>query len=392
MHLADTRSLPFIPLLVAGFVAVLVGYSSSAAIIWQAAQAAGATPAQTAGWFTMLGLAMGVATLALSLRTRLPVIAAWSTPGAALLATSVEGLNLNEVIGVFVAVNLLILLSGVTGIFARLMRFIPPALAAAMLAGILLRYGIGTFTGLESNAALCGTMCLVWLLCRRWLPRYAIILALIAGAGVTLLQQSVILPPHSFSFALPAFVMPHFTLAALTGVALPCFLITMASQNAPGIATLQAHGYQPPVSMLTSWTGAIALICSPFGGFSVCVGAISAAICMGDEVDPDPARRWIAAVCAGGFYLLAGLCGALIAALLGALPAVLIATLAGLALLNTLAGSLQRALQEPDQRDSAIITVMITASGISLAGIGSAFWGMAGGGLVHLLLTARRRG
>jgi len=391
MNLAETRTISFTPLLIAGFVAVLVGYSSSAAIIWQMAQAAGATPQQAGGWFIVLGLAMGFTSLLLSFKTRIPVVAAWSTPGAALLATSISGLNLHEVVGVFVVINLLIVLSGVTGLFARLMHIIPPSLAAAMLAGILLRFGIDTFTGLQSNMVLCGAMCLVWLLCRRWLSRYAIILALIAGVGVTLTQQTIVLPPHAFSFALPAFVMPQFTLTALTGVALPCFLVTMASQNAPGIATLQAHGYQPPVSMLTSWTGAIALLCSPFGGFSVCIGAISAAVCVSEEADSDPARRWIAAACAGGVYLLAGLTGVLIAALLSALPGVLIATLAGLALLNTIAGSLQRALHEPAERDSAIITVMITASGISLAGMGSAFWGMAGGLLAHLLLTTRRR-
>jgi benzoate membrane transport protein len=378
-------------MLISGFIAVLVGYSSSAALIFQAAQAAGASPAQIGGWLSMLGIGMGLASFGLSVWTRMPILAAWSTPGAALLATSVQGLTLNEVVGIFVATNLLIVLCGVTGLFARLMNHIPQSLAAAMLAGILLRFGIDTFTGLQSNFALCGSMCLVWLLSRRWLPRFAIILALIAGVLVAIGQQSIHFPPHALAMSRPEFIMPQFNLAALIGVGLPYFLVTMASQNAPGIATLQAHGYQPPVSALTGWTGLIALVLSPFGGFSVCIAAITAAICMGDDVDPNPARRWMASTLAGVFYLITGFTGGLIAVMLSALPPAFIATLAGLALLATLAGSLQRALAEPEQRDSAIVAFLITASGISLLGIGSAFWGLLGGILAWLILSPRIR-
>jgi len=391
MITATPRSAFSFPMLISGFIAVLVGYSSTAALIFQAAQAAGAAPEQIGGWFSLLGIGMGLASLGLSVWTRMPILAAWSTPGAALLATSVQGLTLNEVVGVFVATNLLIVLSGITGLFAKLMNHIPQSLAAAMLAGILLRFGIGTFSGLQSHFALCGSMCLVWLISRRWLPRYAILLALVAGVLVALGQQTIHFPPHALAISWPAFIMPQFTLASLIGVGLPYFLVTMASQNAPGIATLQAHGYQPPVSALTGWTGFIALVLSPFGGFSVCIAAITAAICMGEDVDPNPARRWMAAALAGVFYLLTGFTGGLIAVMLSALPPVLIATLAGLALLATLAGSLQRALAEPQQRDSAIIAFLITASGISLLGIGSAFWGLLGGALSYFVLTPRSR-
>ncbi len=391
MTTAASHSAFSFPMLISGFIAVLVGYSSTAALIFQAAQAAGASPEQIGGWFSMLGIGMGLASFGLSLWTRMPILAAWSTPGAALLATSVQGLTLNEVVGVFVATNLLIVLCGITGLFARLMNYIPQSLAAAMLAGILLKFGISTFSGLQSNFALCGSMCLVWLISRRWLPRYAIILALIAGVLVALGQQAIHFPPHALAISRPVFIMPQFTLTALIGVGLPYFLVTMASQNAPGIATLQAHGYQPPVSALTGWTGFIALVLSPFGGFSVCIAAITAAICMGDDVDANPARRWMASAIAGVFYLLTGFTGGLIAVMLSALPPVLIATLAGLALLATLSGSLQRALAEPDQRDSAIVAFLITASGISLLGIGSAFWGLIGGMLTYLILSPRSR-
>ncbi|MDE1187589.1 MAG: benzoate/H(+) symporter BenE family transporter [Pantoea sp.] len=388
---ATTRSSFSLPILISGLVAVLIGYSSSAAIIFQAAQAAGATPAQIGGWLSMLGIGMGVASLGLSLWTRMPVLAAWSTPGAALLATSLHGLTLHEVVGVFVFTNVLIVLCGVTGLFARLMKYIPQSLAAAMLAGILLRFGLNTFTGLQGNFALCGSMCLVWLFSRLWLPRYAVILALFAGVLVALGQHTIAIPSQALSISVPQWITPHFTLAALIGVGIPYFLVTMASQNAPGIATLQAHGYQPPVSALTGWTGAIALVLSPFGGFSVCIAAITAAICMGEEVDADPSRRWMASALAGFFYILTGFTGALIAMLLSALPQVLIATLAGLALLGTLSGSLHRALAEPQHRDSAVIAFLITASGVSILGIGSAFWGLVGGMLTWLVLSPRSR-
>ena len=379
-----------LPMVVSGFVAVLVGYSSSGAIIYQMFQAAGATPAQIGGWLSVLGIAMGIASLGLSLRYRMPVLAAWSTPGAALLATSFHGISLNEAVGVFVFSNLLIVLCGVTGLFARLMNHIPASLAAAMLAGILLRFGLQTFADLQTNFVLCGSMCLAWLLARRWLARYAILVTLLIGIAVALAQHAIHFPPQPLSVMLPEPVMPHFTLTTMLGVGVPYFLVTMASQNAPGIATLQAHGYRAPVSALMSWTGLTALLLSPFGGFSVCVAAITAAICMSDEVDPDPQQRWRAAVLAGIFYLLAGASGALIAVLFSALPGVLIEALAGLALLATLGGSLQRALEQPAERDSALITFLITASGVSLLGIGPAFWGLVGGIVAHLLLVRRR--
>ncbi|PZL86148.1 hypothetical protein CKF42_13945 [Pantoea sp. ARC270] len=376
-------------MVVSGYVAVLVGYSSSGAIIYQMFQAAGATPAQIGGWLSVLGIAMGIASLGLSLRYRMPVLAAWSTPGAALLATSFHGISLNEAVGVFVFSNLLIVLCGVTGLFARLMNHIPASLAAAMLAGILLRFGLQTFADLQTNFVLCGSMCLAWLLARRWLARYAILVTLLIGIAVALAQHAIHFPPQPLNVMLPEPVMPHFTLTTLLGIGVPYFLVTMASQNAPGIATLQAHGYRAPVSALMSWTGLTALLLSPFGGFSVCVAAITAAICMSDEVDPDPQQRWRAAVLAGIFYLLAGASGALIAVLFSALPGVLIEALAGLALLATLGGSLQRALEQPAERDSALITFLITASGVSLLGIGPAFWGLVGGIIAHLLLVRR---
>lgn len=378
---------------IAGFVAVLVGYTSSAAIIFQAAEAAGANVAQIGGWLSMLGLGMGVTSIGLSLYYRTPVVTAWSTPGAALLVTSLPGTSINEAIGVFVFATGLILLCGVTGLFAKMMHYIPQALSAAMLGGILLRFGLNAFTSLQSNFALAGSMCLVYLLAKRALPRYAVVLALAAGLIVAGWQGDIALHGQSLTFAAPAFVMPHFTLSSIIGIGIPFFIVTMASQNAPGIATLKAHGYNLPVSPLISWTALTALVLAPFGGFTVCIAAITAAICMGEDIHPDPKKRYMAAVAAGVFYLIAGVFGGSIGMMFTALPEVLIHTIAGLALLGTIAGSLYRALENESQRDAAIITFLITASGVTLLGIGSAFWGLAGGVITHLILSipARKR-
>ena len=383
------RHLTF-PAVIAGFVAVLVGYTSSAAIIFQAAEAAGATVAQTGGWLTMLGLGMGVTSLGLSLWYRTPVLTAWSTPGAALLVTSLPGTSLNEAIGVFMFASALILICGITGLFASMMNYIPQAISAAMLAGILLRFGIDAFAALQVNFALSGSMCLVYLLARRLLPRYAIVLTLLDGLLVAALQGNIHVT-HTQSLVMPELIPPHFTLSTLLGIGIPFFVVTMASQNAPGIATLKAHGYTLPVSPLIAWTGLTALLLAPFGGFTVCIAAITAAICMGPEVHNDPQRRYWAAAAAGVFYLLAGVFGGAISGLFTALPQALIHTIAGLALLSTLAGSLQRALSDEKQRDAAAIAFLITASGVTLLGIGAAFWGLIGGVLAHLIFTLAKR-
>lgn len=381
---------PFTSLL-AGFVAVLVGYASSAAIIWQAAAAAGATSSQIAGWMTALGLGMGISTIALSLWYRIPVLTAWSTPGAALLATSLEGLSLGEAVGVFIFANALILLCGITGLFARLMKVIPHSLAAAMLAGILLRFGLQAFSNVQGHIALCGSMLLAWLICKALAPRYAIVATLIIGALVAGLKGDVVTDSLSFSMVLPEFTRPEFNPEALISIGLPFFLATMASQNAPGFATMQASGYPVAVSPLIVFTGGLALILSPFGVYSICIAAITAAICQSPDAHPDAQQRWKAAVAAGGFYLLAGIFGGSITSLLAALPLAWIQTLAGLALLGTIGGSLFQALAHEKERDAAVVTFLVTASGVTLLGVGSAFWGLVAGGICSIALSRTRR-
>lgn len=383
-------SLP-LPTLLAGFVAVLVGYASSAAIVWQAADAAGASPAVIAGWMTMLGIGMGVSTLVLTLWFRAPVLTAWSTPGAALLATSLPGVPIQEAVGVFVFASTLIVLCGVTGLFARLMTFIPHALAAAMLAGILLRFGLQAFATLPDNLLLCGGMLCAWLVAKALAPRYAIVVALLVGLLLAGLSGRIAASAITVTPVLPVFTVPHFTLASLLGIGVPFFLVTMASQNAPGIATMQAAGYRLPVSTLMTVTGGIALLLAPFGVFSICIAAITAAICQSPEAHPDATKRWQAAAAAGVFYLLAGIAGGSIATLLTALPPAWILMLAGLALLGTISGSLWQALVDETHRDAAVVTFLITASGFTLGGIGSAFWGLVGGGVSYWILGRARR-
>ncbi|MDM2759429.1 benzoate/H(+) symporter BenE family transporter [Citrobacter sp. Cpo148] len=385
-----TFSIP-LPTVLSGFVAVLVGYASSAAIIWQAALAAGATTGQIAGWMTALGLAMGVSTLALTLWYRAPVLTAWSTPGAALLVTGLQGVSIQDAIGVFIVANALIVLCGITGLFARLMKIIPHSLASAMLAGILLRFGLQAFNSLNSELILCGSMLLAWLVLKVIAPRYAVIAAMLVGIAIALVKGDIVTDGVNLSPVLPAFIAPHFSLAHSISIALPLFLVTMASQNAPGIATMKASGYSLPVSPLIVFTGLLALLFSPFGVYSICIAAITAAICQSPEAHPDVNRRWLAAAAAGVFYILAGVFGGSVTGLMAALPVSWIQMLAGLALLGTISGSLFQALHNEAERDAAIVTFLVTASGLTVFGVGSAFWGLIVGGICYSVLTLFRR-
>ncbi|WP_288820409.1 benzoate/H(+) symporter BenE family transporter [uncultured Leclercia sp.] len=379
------------PTVLSGFVAVLAGYASSAAIIWQAAAAAGATPTQIAGWMTALGMGMGISTLLLSWWYKAPVLTAWSTPGAALLATSLQGVTLAETIGIFIFANALILLCGVTGLFARLMKIIPHSLAAAMLAGVLLRFGLQAFSNMDGHLVLCGSMLLAWLAAKALAPRYAIVATLLVGAAVAGLNGDVVTEKLTLTLVMPQFIAPSFTLTTLISIGIPFFLVTMASQNAPGFATLKASGYPVAVSPLIIATGGLALLLASWGVYSICIAAITAAICQSPDAHPDPDKRWLAAAAAGVFYLLAGVFGGSITGVMAALPLSWIQTLAGLALLGTINGSLCQALHNERERDAAIVTFLLTASGVTLGGIGSAFWGLVAGGVCYLVLLRTRR-
>ncbi|MDM5116255.1 benzoate/H(+) symporter BenE family transporter [Aeromonas salmonicida] len=376
--------MPFaLPHLVAGFIAVMVGYTSSVILIIQAATAAGADAAQLASWLWTLGIGMGISCIGLSFYYRIPVLTAWSTPGAALLITSLGNFTLAEAIGAFVISSLLITLCGISGWFDRLMRHIPVPLAAAMLAGVLLRFGLDLFKIAPQDPLLLGTLLLAFLLGRHLWPRYTMVLVLAMGITLCVLRGDLQLDTLHWQLASPVWTWPSFSFDALFGIALPLFIVTMTSQNMPGITILRAHGYQPATSSLITWTGLTGLLLAPFGGYAFNLAAITAAICMGKDVDSDAHRRWPAAVWAGGFYLLTGCFGASVATLFTAFPATLVTCVAGLALLGTIGSSLHTALQQDEAREAALLTFIITASGISLLGVGAACWGLLVGVILH---------
>ncbi|MDN3577379.1 benzoate/H(+) symporter BenE family transporter [Chitinimonas viridis] len=378
-----------LPSLAAGFITVLVGYTSSAAIIFQAARAAGATPAELASWLMVLGFAMGLTCIGLSLRYRIPVSTAWSTPGAALLTTSLAGYSMGEAIGAFVFSAALITLCGITGWFERAMKYIPLSIAAAMLAGVLLKFGINAFTAMQGQFWVVLPMFLAYLLFKRFLPRYAVVAVLLVGGLLAAWFGLIKLDGVSFAIAAPVWTTPQFSWTAMMGIGLPLFIVTMASQNIPGVAVLRSSGYEPPVSALVGWTGFTNLLLAPFGCFALNLAAITAAICAGKEAHEDPAQRYRASVAAGGFYLLLGLLGGSVGALFAAFPTELVLAIAGIALFGALSSGLALAMREDNQREPALITFLVTASGVSLGGIGSAFWGLVAGVLALVVLNLR---
>lgn len=376
---------------VAGFVAVLVGFASSVAIVLQAASAAGATQAMMASWLLALGIGMAATCIGLSWYFKAPIITAWSTPGAALLAGSLQGLSINEAIGVFLFTAALGVIIGISGWFDRLTRLIPLPLASAMLAGILLQFGLNIFTSLQAEFGLVAIMCLSYLLAKRWVPRYAILWVLIAGLLSVVLGGKLDLSGITLSLTTPVWVTPHWSLSALLGVGLPLLLVTMASQNIPGVAVIRTSGYQTPVSPLITSTALSTLLLAPWGAFSINLAAITAAICTGAEAHPDKDKRYIAGIAAGIVYLLAGLAGATVVALFAAFPQAMIAALAGLALLGTIGANLAVATAEGEHREAAVVTLLVTASGVSFFGIAAAFWGMVAGALTLLFVNGIKR-
>jgi len=375
----------------AGLVAVLVGTASSAAIVFTAAQAAGASSDELASWMLALGVGMGVTSIGLSLRYRAPVVTAWSTPGAAVLATGLLGASMGQAVGAFLVSAALITLSGITGWFARVMNRVPVALAAGLLAGILVQFGIGLFSEMHHSFAVVFPMFTVYLLFRRWLLRYAVLAALTTGVIAATLTGSVRLRDVDLALSTPVFTVPEFSWQVVIGAGLPLFVVTMASQNLAGVAVLRNDGYQLPVSPLVGWTGAANLVLAPFGCFGLNLAAITAAICTGSSAHQDPDRRYLAAVWAGVFYVCLGVFGGTVGSLLTALPVSLIAGIAGLGLLATVITSLTSALADEQWRESAVITFLATASGVTLLGIGSAFWGLLAGVLTALVTRSLRR-
>jgi benzoate membrane transport protein len=365
----------------AGFVAVLVGMTSSVAIVFQAAQSLGATPAETASWMWALGWGMGLTTLLPSLWLRKPVMIAWSTPGAAVLAVAGASgsFGMAEAIGAFIVCAALIAVAGASGAFERVMERIPAPLAGALLAGVLARFGLDAFSALQSSFGLVLAMLAAYLVGRRWWPRYAVVGVLLIGTAIAAFSGQLRPVAWQWEFTRPVFTSPAFTWRAIVSLALPLFIVTMASQNLPGVAVIRAAGYRLPISKIIALTGVMTLLLAPFGAFAFNLAAITAAICMGREANVDPDKRWVAAAACGALYCVVGVFGTVVATLLASFPHELIVAVAGLALLGAIGSGLATALQDDLHREAALVTFLVTLSGLGLAGVGSAFWGVVAG-------------
>lgn len=372
----------------AGFVAVLVGFTSSAAIVFSAAQALGASPEQMVSWMWALGIGMGMTSLGLSLWYQQPVLTAWSTPGAAVLAVS-QGVSLPEATGAFIVCALMTMVVGYSGWFERLMAKIPLALTSALLAGVLARFALDAVGAVVHAPVLVIAMTAAYVAGRRWWPRWSVPCVLLVGMGVAAAQGQVHLAGLVWSWAWPEWVSPAWSGSAMVSVALPLFVVTMASQNLPGVAAQRASGFDIPVSPVVGATGLASLLLAPFGGYALNLAAITAAICMGQEAHPDPRRRYTASVTAGVLYIALGLAGGMMVSLMAAFPRALVLAVAGLALLGTMAAGLSLAFKQEALREAALLTFLVTLSGVTVAGVGSAFWGVVVGGLAQWLWTRR---
>nr|BDT27615.1 benzoate/H() symporter BenE family transporter [Bacteriovorax sp. HI3] len=377
---------------VAGLIAVLVGYTSSAVIVFQAAAAAGASSAEASSWLGILCVSMGVLTVVLSLKYKSPVMFAWSTPGAALLIGSLRGELLSDVIGAFVFSSLLVLLSGVTGFFEKIMKKIPVGIASAMLAGILLHFALDVFTSMKTHMLLVMSMFIVYAVGKRFFARFNIVIVLCIGMMVAWLQGLMNFTPIEFGLMKPVFTTPTLNWQVLFSIGLPLFVVTMTSQNMTGLAVMRANHYKPEVSKLITYSGLTNLLVAPFGGYALNLSALTAAICMGPEADPDPKKRYTAAISSGLIYIPAGLFSGAVVGVFNAFPKELVMAIAGLALMGTINNGLLSAVTHEEDREAAMITFFVTASGVMLFGISSAFWGLVAGSLASFIFKFKKVG
>ncbi|ARP93730.1 benzoate/H(+) symporter BenE family transporter [Bordetella genomosp. 13] len=374
----------------AGLVAVLVSFGGTAVLMVQAGHAGGLDAAQIGSWLGSICLALGLGGAFISLRSGMPVVMAWSTPGAAFLIAGLVGVPFEQAVGAFIVASALTLVCGVFGWIDPIVRRIPTEIAGAMLAGVLLNFGMGIFRSIGAQPALVLAMCAAYLLGKRWVPRYAVLAVLAVGLIGAAAAGLVSLDGVDWSYTEFVWTSPVFTVQAAVSLGIPLFVVAMASQNLPGLAILRAAGYQPPASRLVAATGLMGLLAAPFGAHGVTLGAIIAAICAGPEAHADPARRYVAAATYGLGYVVLSVVAGAVAIFFQALPAALIAALAGLALLGPIMAGMASAMANPQRREAALVTLLATASGASFWGIGSAFWGLAAGLVTHAVLEVRR--
>jgi benzoate membrane transport protein len=373
----------------AGLVAVLVGFTSSAVIVFKAASAAGASAAEASSWLGVLCIAMGLLTVILSLKYKIPVMYAWSTPGAALLIATLNGEPLNEIIGAFVLSSLLIFLAGVTGFFEKVMKKIPVGIASAMLAGILLHFALDVFSSMKTHSLLILSMFIVYVFGKKFFPRFNIVIVLFIGVTIAGLQGLLIARPIEFGLIRPVFTMPTLSWKIFFSITLPLFIVTMTSQNMTGLAVMKTYHYKPDVSKLVAYSGLTNLIIAPFGGYSLNLSALTAAICMGPVAHPDPHKRYTAAISSGLLYIVIGFFSGAVVGIFNTFPKELIMAIAGLALMGTINNGLVTTVMHEEDREAAMMTFFVTASGVTLFGVGAAFWGLMAGIFTSLVCSRK---
>ncbi|MBN9322951.1 MAG: benzoate/H(+) symporter BenE family transporter [Delftia acidovorans] len=374
---------------VAGLISVIVNYGGTFILVFQAAKVAGLSAELTASWVWSISIGVGVTGLVLSWLSREPIITAWSTPAAAFLVTALATTPYAEAVGAYVVSAAAFVVLGLSGWFERVIRLIPPGVASGLLAGILLQFGIKAFGGMSVDPLLAGLLIVAYVLLKRLTARYAVVGILALGLAFLLAQDRVDLSGLQLRFAAPVFTRPEFTLNALLSVALPLFLITLTGQYMPGMLVLRNDGFKTSANPIVTLTGLGSLLMAPFGSHAFNIAAITAAICTGKEAHEEPSRRWIAGIAAGVFYILVGVFGVTLAAVFMAFPATFITTLAGLALLGTIGGSLANALADAKTREASLITFLAAAANISMLGIGGAFWGLVIGLVAHSVLNGQ---
>jgi len=343
-------------------------------------------------WVWAISIGSGVLGIFLSLRYKVPLVIAWSAPGSALLVALLPGISLNEAVGAYLVSSLIIFLVGISGAFDRVVGKLPPAISAAMLAGILFSFGTQLFVSLQNKPALVLAMFVAYLLGKRLAPRYAVALVLLVGCAMAIGGGQLNVEALVIGLATPQWIAPEFSLHALLNIALPLVVVALTGQFVPGVAVLRNDGYQTPARPLIASSALGTLLLAPFGCHGLNLAAITAAICTGREAHEDPARRYVAGVVGGVAYLLLGVFGATLVSLFSAFPHELVAALAGLALFGAIGGALAGAMGVPEDREAALITFLVTASGMSFLGLSAAFWGLIFGLAAHLLLVRRRAG
>lgn len=370
----------------AALISVIVNYGGTFILVFQAAKAAGLSPEMTASWIWSISIGVGLTGIWLSYRYKEPIITAWSTPAAAFLVSMLAVTPYSEAVGAYMISAVGFIILGMSGLFERFVRLIPPGIASGLLAGILLQFGISAFEGAKVEPVLVILLFTAYIVLKRFTSRYAIVGILVIGLIYLVIMGKTDFSSIQLAVALPVFTAPEFSIQALLGVALPLFIITLTGQYMPGMLVLRNDGFRTSANPILTVTGLGSLIAAPFGAHAFNVAAITAAICTGKDAHEDKSKRYIAGIACGVFYITVGIFGVTLAALFLILPAAFIATLAGLALLGTIGGSLANALADPNGRETALITFLATAANVTLFGIGGAFWGLVAGVMAHLLI------